>query len=73
MMYMKTSDLITNNAEKPGRRTCLVRRPGFSIFSGIRPLYKLRAWKVQAQGLPDDLLGFKDGVFPGVLLLSRRR
>ena len=37
------------------------------------PLYKLRAWEVQAQGLPDDLLGFKDVVFPGVLLLSRRR
>jgi len=30
-------------------------------------------WEVQAQGLRDDLLGFKDGVFPGVLLLSRRR
>ena len=29
MMYMKTPDLITTDAEKPGRRTCLVRRPGF--------------------------------------------
>lgn len=73
MMYMETPDLITIDVEKPGRRTCLVLRPGFSIFSGIRPLYKLRAWEVQAQGLPDDLLGFKNGLFPGVLLLSRRR
>lgn len=29
MMYMETPDLITTDAEKPGRRTCLVRRPGF--------------------------------------------
>lgn len=83
MMYMETPDLITTDAEKPGRRTCLVRRPGFlylflagkgiSIGHEIRPLYKQGAWEVQAQRLPDDLLGFKDGVFPGVLLLSRRR
>lgn len=37
----------TDNAEKPCRRTCLVRRQGFSIFSGIRPLSKLRAWEVR--------------------------
>lgn len=29
MMYMETPDLITIDVEKPGRRTCLVRRPGF--------------------------------------------
>lgn len=32
MMYMETPDLITTDAEKPGRRTCLVRRPGFLLY-----------------------------------------
>lgn len=29
MMYMETLDLITTDAEKPGRRTKQVRRLGF--------------------------------------------
>ena len=33
MMHMETPDLITTDAEKPGRRTKQVRRPGlFYLF-----------------------------------------
>lgn len=36
MMYMETPDLITTDAEKPGRRTCLVRRSGFLYLFFMR-------------------------------------